>query len=257
MKCPNCGFISKKDFFRCPYCGRIHEEDKEGIRTRINFGSEYSIQIRTIIIILVINLFLASLLLDWYFDFAYSISLWSFFVLFGSLTIVDITTRKKPSLITSLEKIFFFFLAFLLLSCGMFQIRGVFDFRMYFPSIILPAYLVVSMVVSTVFFFAKEKSKLRPIWTEVLFAFYLTIAIILFVFFLVNKYCIMNGVEKIPFPYLQLDSVNGSRTPLYTASEVLIFAGFGLSLINLINFNIILVGFIFRKVKSLYGGERD
>ena len=257
MKCPKCGFISNKDFFRCPYCGRVNEEDREGIRTRVNIGKDFSIQIRTILILLVANLFFASILVDWYFDFAYSISLWSFFFLFGSLIVVDAATSKKKNFIIALQKVFLYLLVFLLLSCGLFQIKGIFDFRMYFPTIILPAYLIISMVVSTVIFFGRKNARVRPIFTELLFALYLTVAIILFVFFLVNKYCIANGVSNPPFAFMQLDMVDGNRTTLYTISEVLIFASFGLSLITLTNFNIILIGFIYRKVKKIYGGERD
>ena len=40
-------------------------------------------------------------------------------------------------------------------------------------------------------------------------------------------------------------------------SEILIFGSFGLSLIYLVNYNIVLVGSILRKVKRIYGGERD
>ena len=54
-----------------------------------------------------------------------------------------------------------------------------------------------------------------------------------------------------------LDMKDGVRTPLYTASEIMIFGAFGLSLIYLINYNLMLVGFVFRKVKRIYGGERD
>lgn len=257
MKCPKCGFISNKDFFRCPYCGTVSEESSDGIRTRINIGNDFSIQIRTILILLAFNLFFLSILLDWYFDFAYSITLWSFFVLFGSLLIVDISTSKKKNIIISMQKFFAFVLVFLMLGCGLFQIRGVFDFRMYFPSLILPAFLIISMTLSTVMFFVRKKARVRPIWTETFFALYLTIAIILFVFFLVNKYCVANGVTNPPFRYMQLDMVDGNRTTLYTISEILIFASFGLSLITLTNFNIILIGFIYRKVKKIYGGERD
>ena len=257
MKCPKCGFISNKDFFRCPYCGCVNEEDREGIRRRINIGSEFSIQIRTILILLVVNLFFASILIDWYFDFAYSITLWAFFLLFGSLIIVDVSTSKKKNLIISMQKFFFFFLIFLMLACGLFQIKGVFDLRMYFPSIILPAFLILSMTLSTVMFFARKKARVRPIWTESFFAFNLTVAIILFVFFLVNKYCVAGGMANPPFRYMQLDMVDGNRTTLYTISEILIFTSFGLSLITLTNFNIILAGFIYRKVKKIYGGERD
>jgi hypothetical protein len=57
---------------------------------------------------------------------------------------------------------------------------------------------------------------------------------------------------------MQLDwSGSGAKTPLYLLSEALIFACFGMSLITLINFNVVFVAYIYRKVKNLYGGEGD
>lgn len=258
MKCEKCGFISRKDFYRCPYCGNLNEEQLDGLRTRVNIGHDFSVRVRTIIVASVVNLFLLSIFVDWYFNFAYSITLWSFMVLFGSLTIMDIATTKKKSVITAIEKIDFFLLCTMLISCGMFRIKGVFDLNMYFPTIILPAFLLLATLISTIFLFIRRRSKVRPIWTELLLAFHLIIAIIIFTFFLINKYCIEGGASYIPFHYMQLDwSGSGPKTPLYLISEALIFACFGMSLITLINFNVVFVAYIYRKVKNLYGGERD
>ena len=260
MKCSKCGFISNRDFYRCPYCGHTNEEDFEGIRTRVNFGHNLSAQIRTIVIVFVVNLFVLSLLLDWYFDFKFAISLWSYFILFGSLTVVDIASSKKGSLITSLEKLDIFLLGYLLLACGLCQIQTdnkvIFDARPYFPALIIPAFLIITCVVSTFVIFLR-KSKMRPIFTEILFVFHFAVATILFAFMLTNKYCVMNNVA-VPFKWLLLDSPTGAeKTPLFMVSQIMIFTSFGLSLIYLVNFNIILVGSIFRKVKRIYGGERD
>lgn len=256
MKCSKCGFISNRDFYRCPYCGHTNEEDFEGIRTRVNLGHNFSAQIRTIVIVFVVNLFLLSLLLDWYFDFNYAISLWSYFILFGSLTVVDISSSKKGSLITSLEKMDLFLLGYLLMACGLCAIKGVFDARAYFPALIIPGYLILTAIVSTFVVFLR-KSKMRPIFTEVIFVLHFIIATILFIFLLVNKYCIQNGVTA-PFVFLTFDKLNAStQNVLCKISEISIFASFGLSLIYLVNYNIVLVGSIFRKVKRIYGGERD
>lgn len=259
MKCSKCGFISNRDFYRCPYCGHTNEEDFEGIRTRVNFGHNMSAQIRTIVIIFVVNLFVLSFLVDWYLDFKYAISLWSFFILFGSLTVVDICSSKKGSLITSLEKLDVFLLCYLLLACGLCKIqtdKGVlFDARAYFPALIIPSFLIISCIVSTFVIFFR-KSKMRPLFTELLFIFHFAVATILFAFMLTDKYCIMNHVA-VPFKWLLLDSVNGEKTPSFLLSQILIFTSFGFSLVYLVNFNIVLVGSIFRKVKRIYGGERD
>ena len=255
MKCSKCGFISNRDFYRCPYCGHTNEQDFEGIRTRVNLGHNFSAQIRTIVIVFVVNLFLLSLLLDWYFDFKYAISLWSYFILFGSLTIVDIASNKKSSIITSLEKMDLFLLGYLLLACGLCAINGVFDAREFFPALIIPGYLILTAIVSTFVVFLR-KSKMRPIFTEVIFILHFIIATLLFIFLLVNKYCIQNGVTA-PFAFLTFADVGSGKDVLCKISEISIFTAFGLSLIYLVNYNIVLAGSIFRKVKRIYGGERD
>ena len=255
MKCSKCGFISNRDFYRCPYCGHTNEEDFEGIRTRVNLGHNFSAQIRTIVIVFVINLFLLSILLDWYFDFKYAISLWSYFILFGSLTVVDISSSKKGSLITSLEKLDLFLIGYLLLACGLCAITGAFDAREYFPALIIPGYIILTAIVSTFVVFLR-KSKMRPIFTEVIFILHFIIAMILFIFLLVNKYCVANGVAA-PFVFLTLPHAGSAQGTLCKISEISIFVAFGLSLIYLVNYNIVLAGSILRKVKRIYGGERD
>ena len=251
MKCSKCGFISRRDFYRCPYCGHTNEEDFEGIRKRINLGHDFSAQIRTIIIVFVVNLFLLSVLLDWYFQFKYAICLWSYFVLFGSLMVMDAVSSKKGSLITSLEKMDLFLLGYLLLACGLCKINGVFDARAYFPSLIIPGYLILTALVSTFVVFLR-KSKMRPIFTEIIFVLHFIMATILFIFLLINKYA-----PTAPFKFLLFEDTGSAQGPLCLASEILIFVAFGLSVIYLVNYNIVLVGSIFRKVKRIYGGERD
>lgn len=266
MKCSKCGFISRRDFYRCPYCGHTNQEDFEGIRTRINLGHDFSAQVRTIVIVAVVNLFLLAVLLDWYLSFKYAITLWSYFVLFGSLVIMDVVSSKKNDTITAFEKIDIFLLGYLILCCGLCKIDGVFDARLLFPSIVIPAYIILSTLFSGVLFLTRKKTKLRPIWTEMLFFFRMTLGIVLFVFLLVNKNCLTahpNGI----FPYLEFNYRNatGDIVPLNVSnldalkklSEILIFVAFGASAILLVNYNILLVGSIFRKVKRIYGGERD
>ena len=93
---------------------------------------------------------------------------------------------------------------------------------------------------------------MRPIFTEVIFVFHFIIATILFIFLLVNKYA-----STAPFKFLSFENAGSAQGPLCLASEILIFGAFGLSFIYLVNYNIVLVGSIFRKVKRIYGGERD
>ena len=77
-------------------------------------------------------------------------------------------------------------------------------------------------------------------------------ATILFIFLLINKYA-----PNDPFKFLLFEDAGSAQGPLCLASEILIFVAFGLSVIYLVNYNIVLVGSIFRKVKRIYGGERN
>ena len=257
MKCANCGFISNKDFFRCPYCGHIHEEENEGIRTRINIGHDISMQVRTILIIISLNLYGVALLADWYFGFQYSLSLWAFILIFLPLTIVDISTSRRKSVIIAAEKVDLFVLLTLMLACGLGRIAGLFDVRPYMSTIVLPAFLFLGTIFASVILFKRRNEKIRPIWTEFLLIFHLIVATILFTFFLVNKYCTLGGVANPPFSYIQFGMTKDYKPMLYIIEEILIFAAFGGCLIYLINYNVILVSYVYRKVKNIYGGEGD
>ena len=81
--------------------------------------------------------------------------------------------------------------------------------------------------------------------------------VIIFVFFMVNKYCVENGVENPPFAYLQLGMTKGHPTVLYNIEQTLIFIALGLTGFYFINYNVMLVGYILRKVKNIYGGQGD
>ena len=148
-----------------------------------------------------------------------------------------------------------FLLGYLLLACALCKIGPeeaiVFDAREYFPSLIIPGYLILTALVSTFVVFLR-KSKMRPIFTEVIFVFHFIIATVLFIFLLINKYA-----PTAPFEFLSFENAGSAQEALCLASEILIFGAFGLSVIYLVNYNIVLVGSIFRKVKRIYGGERD
>ena len=259
MKCSKCGFISNHDFYRCPYCGQTHEDDTDVLKTRLNIGNSFSVQIRTIVIAIVCNLFGLSIILDWYFDFAYSITLWSFIVNFGSLLIFDMVTSKKRNAISIIERIDLFIVVGLLLCCPLLRIEGLFDLRIYAPTFIIPGFIIIATLVSTILLFKRRgpTTKLRPLWTELLLIFHLLITTLNFIFFLINKYCVMNGVANPPFSFYMLGMTKDNPTTMYIVEEMLIFISFGITWAYLINYNVILVGVIARKVKNIYGGPGD
>lgn len=257
MKCQNCGFISSREFYRCPYCGHVHENESDVLKATLKFGGGFAVRVRTIIYGVLVNLFSLSVMIDWFFDFKYSITLWSFILCFGFAVVFSIITTKRKTLISAAERFDLYFLCILILAPGLFRIAGLFDFRAESAGIIMPAYLILATFVSVVLLLRNRTNSLRPLLTEVLLIFHAAIATLLFVFLLVNKYSVANGVSNPPFHFLQFGMTAEGVTPMYIACEVLIFAAFGLSWAYLINYNIMLVGFIYRKVVHLYGGNGD
>lgn len=255
MKCNNCGYISSRDFYRCPYCGHVHPEEGDVLKTRLIFGAGFSVRIRTILYGFLVNLFAASVLVDWFLNFQYSITLWSFIICFGGILFLSIFFNKKTSIYTLVEKIDFYFLLCLLLASGLCRIQGVFDVRVYIIGIALPAYLLATVFLAfCLIVFGKRTTMLRPLVTDLLMVFHALIATLLFVFLLVNKYSVAAGVAKPAFDWMQLGMTKDSLTTLYIVEEVLVFASFGASWASLVNYNIFLVGFIYRKVQNIYGG---
>ncbi len=257
MKCQNCGYISSREFYRCPYCGHIHEEEGDILKTRLTFGGGFSIQVRTILYGMVFNLFALSVMVDWFLNFKYSITLWSFIGCFGILSLISIIFMKRKLLISIVERIDIYLLVCLILGCALCKIDGVFDLRTYVIGFALPGFLIASTLFSIVLLFDKRASSLRPLVTALLLFLHAIIATVLFIFLMVNKYCVEGGMENPPFAFLQFGMTKGNMTPLYIVEQLLIFGAFGLSWAYLINYVIILVSFIFRKVKNIYGGSRD
>ncbi len=256
MKCKNCGFISNKDFYRCPYCGQIHEEEGVALKKSVKIGSEFTIQLRTVFYIFFLNVFGGSILLDWYFNFAYSLTLWAFIICFGGILFISISSSKK-NYISIIEKADFFIILCLMLCCGLCKVDGLFDARQYFPGIVIPSVLILTSIISIILIFKRRGAKLRPLWTEALLLFHVVIIVIIFVFFMVNKYTVEAGVDNPPFRYLQLGMTKGHPTLLYNIEQVLIFISLGLTGFYFINYNFMLVGYILRKVKNIYGGQGD
>ena len=256
MKCSNCGFISSKEFYRCPYCGTIHEVKDNALQRSIKIGNIFTVRLITIIYLIVGNLFAASILIDWFLNFQYGIVLWSFILLFGPGVVISILASRKKTMISSVVKIDLFLLVVLILGCGTCRINGLFDLRIYIPTYVIPAFTILGTFLSVFLLFRrKNDSKIRPLWTEVLLFFHLTIAFILFVFFLFNKYWIMGGLSNPPFRFYQL-AANGNAG-LYMLEEILVYAAFGLAALFIVNYNIILVAHVLRQVRGYYGKPRD
>ena len=254
MKCTNCGFIMSRDYYRCPYCGTIHPSDDNVLHKTIQIGKTFVVRVQTLLYIIIFNLFIASFLVDWYFNFSYGITFWAYLLFGGIATAVTIYASKKKNIIAIAERIDFFLLFALVLACGTLRF-GAIDPRPYMVCFGIPIYMILATLLSIALLFVKSKSKIRPLWTEALLIVHLVVILVLFVFSLVNKYSIINGAEKIPFTWMNVAGDLGSKT--YQIQEILIYVAFGFTVGYLINYNIVLFGHIFRQVKGYYGKPRS
>ena len=253
MRCTHCGFVSNKDFYVCPYCGTVYQPDNNVLRKIINIGGVFSVSVRALIYIIVLNALGLTLLIDWYLGFNFALILWAFM---GAAVVVTYVSIKsyKPNPITSMEKIIFFFYLVLILCIPLFRMNtldgaSLFDFTFFFPTIIIPIFLTIAVIVSIVVLIFKGRSqKIRPIWTEALLLFQLTLASLLFIFCLMDRHY-LNVTSSHLFPYFGKIAEHN----LYTLSQTLIFIAFGASMVCFINYNIVITGHIVREVKNAYG----
>ena len=109
MKCEHCGFISAKDYYKCPYCGAIQDVESNVLDSDIKIGSLFSIRLRTLIIMVLANILLVALFIDVATEFRYWFCYWVFILLGGSYLVASVITAKSP-LIVAAEKLDVFIL---------------------------------------------------------------------------------------------------------------------------------------------------
>ncbi|HBF68540.1 MAG TPA: hypothetical protein DDW20_04380 [Firmicutes bacterium] len=251
MKCSRCGFTLSNDFDRCPYCGNfIAKSSTSPFDTKINFTDNISVKTKTLIYVILINILFAGVLVDWFLNFKYGITVLSYFVSFGSMLVIEFIS-KKTSPISSFEKINFFILGLLILMSGLGKIENVVDARPLVVGIMFPSYLILSNIVMLLcLFFAKGgNKKMHPFITTFAVLVNLTFSSILFAFTLVNKY---SGPFSIPqeaiFPFLE------EYAP---ASNILNYVSFGFNVLFFVNFVLIFIAFVASKVKTKYGSRTN
>lgn len=259
MKCTNCGFISSKTFYRCPYCGHIHADANNIFDRSVTINNNFSIRVKTIIFIVLFNLLGACLLADMFLNFDYAIALWGYLLLVGVFTIVQIISSKR-GIFSAIVRINFYILFGLLLSWCYFPKPLLQNFIAYVPTFIIPSFIILFSIFSVALLLTyKGEKRIRPIWFEVVLFTNLTVMSVLFVFFLVCKYNLPEAWEGqfVPFDFMAFGSTKDNRTMMFVIEEILIFVGFGLSLLYVINYNITLVYHVYHQVKGFYGKPRD
>ncbi len=248
MKCQHCGFISANNFYKCPYCGTVHKGENDVLNNNIKIGHLFNIRLRTLFILILANIFLASLIVDVYFSFQWCISYWTAIVIVGTYVLTSLITGKSP-IISAVEKIDIFLLFGLVLGCVAFKMGKpgayLFDFRLYFPTLIIPIFTILGSLLSFVLLLVKNDKKFRPLWTEVLLISHVAVMVVIYCLYVVGKYT--------PGSWFNAHFVLPGT--LGMVQGILTYVALGVSIIYLINYNIVLFGHIVKEVKIQYGGE--
>lgn len=255
MKCENCGFISSKRFYRCPYCGTVHEGDNNILDKSIDLTSNVSVRLKSIINIILFNLFGLCILFDWYFAFQYGITLAGYILFLGAITIINALGSKRK-LFAFLVGIDIWLLFGLLLSWCYLKTPILGPYIQYVPTFAIPGFIIFFSLLSAILLiFPKEVKKIRPLWFGFVLFVHLIVMIVIFVLFLICKYNLYR--ERIPFAFMALGSDGTTKTLLFKVEEILVFVSFGLSILYFLNYFITLLTRIFHQVKGYYGKQRN
>lgn len=256
MKCEKCGFIFNGNFDVCPYCGAVQSKTNGNIlHNPVKILANNSVRLLTVINVILLNLFFISVILDGFLPFAfgehlpfiYRITPVSFAVCFGIMTLLSCFYKKKP-LLSNYERIDIYIISSIVVF-GLLGYPGMkeFSFTTGFSTtmimIVLPLYLILSIIFMTIFSILQKNIRFRPIVTELLVITHLLLATSVLTMFFIgygldgtmfNKFCLLNN-----------DS---------TVFQVLVVSiCLGLNILYFVNYNIILIATILSKVKYIYG----
>ena len=279
MKCPHCGFISRRDYDYCPYCGEKVGVEKDGLRRVIHIGRFFEVKVKTLLYLLLGNAFVVVFVLDLLLQFKYSIGL--YFVGAVILTVIAIEAlRVKKSVLTFLEKVDFGILTFLILCAFLLRFDGVFDARPYIICYVIPAYIIVSTVALFMALLLLGSKTIKPLWSDALLIYHAAIATTILVFMFVGEgiynFSLANPpaqpdpLNPLPpeelkymwenFFFVPFCIIIGKKNhPLGTGfliEQIVVITSVALSWLYVFDFNFILFGHIFREVRSSYG-DRD
>ena len=245
MKCSRCGFVSSRNFYRCPYCGHVHPDENNLLNFNIKIGNLFSVRLNTLILIILSNIWGVFLFADIALGFRWCISYWALLVIAGVYVFSSFIIGKSP-IITAVEKIDVFLFVGLILGIFAFKIDGLFDLRQYIPTLVIPAVTIIGTLVSLVLLFVRRNNKFHPIWTEVLIILHFVAMLVIYVLFIIGKYTPNAS-------FLHNFFVLGGA--LGVVEQILLYVALGASFLYLVNYNIALFGHILKEVKIRYGGE--
>ena len=271
MKCPHCGFISRRDYDYCPYCGEKVGVERDGLRRVLHIGRFFEVKVKTLLYLLLANAFVAVFVLDLLLQFKYSIGLYFLGAVILAVIAIE-ALRVKKSIITFLEKVDFGILTFLILCAFFLRFDGVFDARPYIICYVIPMFIIVSTFVLFMALLLLGSKTIKPLWSDALLIYHAAIATTILVFMLVGKgiydFSIAADVNKdpgrfnlwksfffIPFSVI-IENEGGALGVGFLIEQIVVIASVALSWLYVFDFNFILFGHIFREVRSSYG-DRD
>ena len=240
MKCEKCGYIFNGDFDKCPYCGTSQgAENQNLLHSTVPLGQHNSIRIRTILMIIFLNLFLVSFFVDWLvFNFQYRITLFSYLVCFGAVLITAILYAPKSPL-SIFERIDFYLIVGIIIAAASLKLPS-FDGRVLFGFVVLPIYLLVTTLLYVLLLSKGKGKKFRPIVTEFAIIGRLLLAIACLVIFLVGVF----SASSCKWALME---------NLVLVQKITIYGAFGIMTLLFLNFNLLLILNIFNRIKYIYG----
>ena len=245
MICEYCGFVSSKDFHRCPYCDTETNVHNDILERSIRIGNLFTIQVRTLVLAIVANILLFAVFVDAWTQFRYCISYW-LMVLLGSGYVLTSAITSQRSLIATAERIDVCILFGLCIGTFAFKFEPFFNFGRYMPTIVIPIFSTLGSIFSFALVFVKRKKKFRPLWTEILLIAHLVVMVIIFVFFHIAKY----GSWKELTDYFLLPGGWG------IVQEIFVYLGSAFASVYIVNYNLVVFGHIIKQVSVRYGGEK-
>lgn len=260
MKCPHCGFISRRDYDYCPYCGEKISAERDGLRRVIHIGRLFEVKLKTLLYLILANAFVLVFIIDIFLDFKYSIALFFLGAVIATVIVIE-AFRIKKSIIGFLEKVDFWIVTFLLLCAFFLRFDGVFDARPYIICYVIPGFIIVSTFVLFLALLLLGSKTLKPIWSDALLFYHAAIVTALLVLMLVGEGIYKSNAidwHNVPFiPYVvMMDQPGAPLGVAYLIEEILVIVSVAGSWLYVFDFNFILFGHIFREVRSSYG-DRD
>ena len=256
MKCQKCGFISRRNYDRCPYCGSKLEQENNRLKRTVKIGRLFEIKTKTLIYLLMVNILALAFVADYFLNFKYNLGLAVFLILVLFILIFEALQIKKSPIMFA-EKVDFWITLSLILCCFFLRVEGVFDVRKYVIAYVLPAYVLISTTILFVMLLFLGTKKIKPLWTGALIFYHLAIGLTLLIFVLVCKARFIHGYNATDIiPYVIMCEQGSPLGLPYLIEELLVVISFGVTTLYFFNFNFILFGHIFREVRSTYG-KRD